>query len=161
MEEFRTYRFEKTKKRTKKQWIRDATIFGGIITIFILVFLGLPTIGIFTALSFAFALLGMKVYNDKYMGINAYGERREKIVITETFITIGDAKIPFSELEGLVIYVDEYAGMPRALYGVHHGGNNEIIFEHKGHKHSFNYIIKNRADFKKVEKLVKRIEMTY
>ena len=57
-----------------------------------------------------------------------------------------------------MIYVDEYAGKPREIFGVHHGGNNEITFRYKGQPYNINYIIKNKADFQQVEKLVAKIE---
>jgi hypothetical protein len=100
----------------------------------------------------------MKNYDDKYMGITAYGERKSELIIAEEYFVIDNVKIPFSELDDLIIYVGEYLGKPREFIGVHHGGNNEITFKHKGRKFSFNYIIRNKSDFTQIENLVDKIE---
>ena len=92
------------------------------------------------------------------MGITAHGKRGAIFTITETHFEIGETIIPFSELTDLVIYADEYAGKPRDLFGSHHGGNNEITFKYKNQKMSFYFIIKNKQDFNKVEKLIEKIE---
>ena len=116
------------------------------------------SIGIIGSTSLIIAILTMKNYDDKYMGITAYGERKGVMIIAEEYLVIGGVKIPFSELKDLQIYVEEYAGMPREIFGVHHGGNNEITFLHKDKKYSVKYIIKNKSDFQRVEKLVDKIE---
>jgi len=102
----------------------------------------------------------MKNYDDKYMGITAYGNRGSKFIITEEHFKLDESVLPYSELNDLIIYVDEYAGMSREIFGVHHGGNNEIEFEHLGQKYELNYIIKNKSDFLALEKLVKKIEQS-
>lgn len=103
-------------------------------------------------------MLGIKLYDDKYMGISAYGERRANLVIAEEYIEISDVKIPYSDLTDLVIYVDEYLGMPKEIFGIHHGGNNKIEFNYKGRLISINYVIKNKQDYHRVFHLVNRIE---
>ena len=158
MEEFRTSIFEKTKERSRKRLMYNLAVFGGIAGIFTLYFVGFPLVGLKTAIGFSIALLAMKLYDDKYMGITAYGDRKATMVIAEDYIEIRDVKIPYSELTNLVIYIDEYLGMPKELYGIHHGGNNEISFEHKGKPVSINYVIKNKQDFDRVKILVDRIE---
>lgn len=79
-------------------------------------------------------------------------------MIAEQYLEIRDVRIPNSDLTNLVIYVDEYLGMPREIYGIHHGGNNKIEFDHKGRSVSINYVIKNKQDFQRVTQLVDRIE---
>lgn len=160
MEEYRTYVFEKSKKKTRKRFLYNLSIVAGILLIIYLTFVGVMGIGFsfIGAIVLIATLIRMKIYDDKYMGITAYGNRKEKFYIREDSFLVGDTLIPYSELKDLVIYVDEYEGMPRELFGVHHGGNNEITFEHNGNKMSINYIIKSRDDFKKVEKLVEKIE---
>ena len=149
MEEYRTYVFEKSNKKARKRLIYNLSIFlamGGVIYLFLVGIVGLG-IGIIGTVSLIVTLLQMKHYDDKYMGITAYGVRKEKFFIAEEYFRIGDTKIPFSELKDLVIYVDEYEGMPREIFGVHYGGNNEITFSHNGNKVSINYIIKSKSDF--------------
>ena len=113
---------------------------------------------IFGTIGLIVAIIQMKNYDDNYMGITAYGDRGSKFIISENGFKLDDAVLPFSELQDLVIYVDEYKGMPREIFGVHHGGNNEIKFTHNKQPYKLHYIIKNKSDFKKVEKLVDRIE---
>jgi hypothetical protein len=79
-------------------------------------------------------------------------------VIGEDYLEIRDTRIHYSDLTELVIYVDEYLGMPREIYGIHHGGNNKIEFNHKGRLVSINYVIKNKQDYERVSRLVERIE---
>lgn len=160
MEEYRTYIFRKSKKKSRKRFIYNSLIIaaiGGVLYMFLIGILGLG-LGIVGAISLIIGLIQMKIYDDKYMGITAYGHRKEKLIINEEYLMIDDAKIPYAELKDLIIYVDEYAGKSREIFGVHHGGNNEIKFTHKDTKFSFNYIIKNKSDFRNVEDLVDRIE---
>lgn len=160
MQEYTTYIFEKSKKKARKRLIYNLSILaaiGGIIYMFAIGILGIG-LSVIGTISLIIAILQMKNYDDKYMGITAYGDRGAKFVISETSFKLGDSALSFSELSDLVIYVDEYAGMPRELFGVHHGGNNEITFKHKGQPFNINYIIKNKSDFQKVQQLVNKIE---
>jgi hypothetical protein len=120
--------------------------------------LPVPLIGLKTAIGFSIALLGYKLYDDKAMGITAYGDRSANLVIAEQYLEIRDIRIPYSDLSNLVIYVDEYLGMPKEFYGIHHGGNNKIEFERNGKLVSINYVIKNKQDYDRVSKLVDKIE---
>lgn len=163
MEEYKTYIFEPSKKKARKRLVYNGAILLAILLILYLTLIGVLGIGvtIIGAISLIAALLKMKLYDDKYMGITAYGDRGSQFIITEDSFKLGESILPFKELEGLTIYVDEYAGMPRELYGIHHGGNNEIRFKHKEQSYQLNYIINNKADFQRVEKLVETIEETY
>ena len=158
MDHFVTSIFEKTKERSRKRLLYNLAVFGAIAGLWVLFFIGFPLVGIKTAITISIALLAMKLYDDRYMGITAYGERKANMVITEEYMVIQDVKIPYSDLTNLIIYVDEYLGMPREFYGIHHGGNNEIAFDHNGKSVSINYVIKNKQDFEKVKLLVDRIE---
>jgi hypothetical protein len=158
LEEFRTNIFERTKEKSRKRLVRNLTIFGSIAGIWILYLVGFPVVGIKTAIGFSITLLGVKLYDDKYMGISAYGERKAILVIADQYLEIREVRIPFSELTNLVIYVDEYLGMPKEIFGIHHGGDNKIEFDHNGRSVSINYVIKNKQDFQRVSRLVDRIE---
>lgn len=158
MEEFRTSIFEKTRERTLKRFWYNFSIFASIAGIWALFFAGLPIDGLKTAITVSVAIMGIKLYNDKYMGISAYGERKANLVIAKQYLEIRDARIPYSELTNLVIYVDEYLGMSKELFGIHHGGNNKIEFEHNGRLVSINYVIKNKQDYDRVSILVDGIE---
>lgn len=160
MEEIKTYIFERNKKKTRKRFVYNFSILMAIGAIIYMFFIGILGIGfsLIGAIALITALIKMKNYDDKYMGITAYGERRSILIIAEEYFILENVKIPFSDLEDLIIYVDEYAGKPRDLIGVHHGGNNEIVFKRNGKKYSLNYIIKNKAQFHEVEKLVDKIE---
>ena len=103
-------------------------------------------------------MIGIKLYDDKYMGISAYGERKANLLIAEEYLEIRDVKISYTDLTDLVIYVDEYLGMPKEIFGIHHGGNNKIEFNHKGRLVSINYVIKNKQDYDRVLRLVTGIE---
>ena len=138
--------------------MRNFVLVGSISGMWVLFFIGFPFIGLKTAIGFSIVLLGWKLYNDKYMGISAYGERKDNLVITEQYLEIRDVRIPYSELTNLVIYVDEYLGMPKEFYGIHHGGNNKIEFDRNGKSVSIHYVIKNKQDFQSVSLLVDRIE---
>jgi hypothetical protein len=73
METFHTSIFEKTKERGRKRLIYNLAVFGAIAGIWILFFIGFPIVGLKTAIGFSIGLLAMKLYDDKYMGISAYG----------------------------------------------------------------------------------------
>jgi hypothetical protein len=158
LEEFRTSIFEKSKEKRRKRLIYNFGIFGVIGVIWILYFIGFPFIGLKTSVVFSIVMLGIKVYDDKYMGISAYGDRKANLVIAEQYLEIRDIKIPYADLTNLVIYVEEYLGMPREIYGIHHGGNNKIEFDHGGKSVSINYVIKNKQDYESVSRLVDKIE---
>jgi len=158
MEEFRTSIFERTKERTKKRLLYNLGVFGAIAGIWVLFFIGFPLVGLKTSIGFTIVMIGIKLYDDKYMGITAYGERKANLVITEEYMEIRDVKIPYSELTNLVIYVDEYLGMPREFFGIHHGGDNKIEFERNGKSVAINYVIKNKQDYERVSRLVDGIE---
>jgi hypothetical protein len=158
LEEFRTSIFEKTKEKSRRRLMYNLGMFTAIAGIWVLYFIEFPFVGLKTAIPFSFVILGIKLYDDKSMGITAYGERRASLVIAELYLEIGDIRIPYTELANLVMYVDEYLGMPREFYGIHHGGNNKIEFDHNEKSVSFNYVIKNKQDFQKVSLLVDRIE---
>ena len=158
MEEFRTSIFENNKEKSRKRTFYNIGIFSAIVGIWVLYFIGLPIIGLKTCIGFTVVMLGIKLYDDKYMGISAYGERKANLVIAEEYLEIRDVKIPYSDLSDLVIYVDEYLGMPKEIFGIHHGGNNKIEFNHKGRLVSINYVIKNKQDYDRVLRLVNGIE---
>jgi hypothetical protein len=158
LEPFQTSIFEKTKEKSRKRFLYNLAVFGPIVGIWLLVFLDLPFLGIKTAITFSVALLGYKLYDDKYMGISAYGDRKDTLVIADQYLEIRNIKIPYSELTNLVIYVDEYLGMPKQIFGIHHGGDNKIEFDRNGKSVSINYVIKNKQDFDRVSQLVDRIE---
>ncbi|UII20243.1 hypothetical protein [Fulvivirga ligni] len=158
--EYKTYLFEKSRKKVNKMLLYNFLIVLGILGIIALYAIGILGIGLtlIGAIAAIIGILKMKERDDKYMGITAYGFRKEKFTIAYDHFKIEEVVIPFIELEDLVIYVEEYAGKPRDIFGVHHGGNNEVSFKHKGQSHSLKYIIKDKKDFKKVETLVDRIE---
>ena len=158
MEEFRTSIFEKTKEKSRKRLVYNLVLVGFIIGMWVLFFVGFPFVGLKTAIGFSIVLLGWKLYDDRYMGISAYGDRKDDLVITEQYLQIRDVKIRYSEIANLVIYVDEYLGMPKEVFGIRHGGDNRIEFDHNGRTVSINYVIKNERDFQRVGILVDRIE---
>ncbi|SKC84399.1 hypothetical protein [Ohtaekwangia koreensis] len=158
MEELRTSIFEKNKEKSKKRILYNIGIFAAIGAIWVLYFIGLPIIGLKTCIGFTVVMIGIKLYDDKYMGISAYGERKANLVIAEEYLEIRDVKISYTDLTDLVIYVDEYLGMPKEIFGIHHGGNNKIEFNHKGRLVSINYVIKNKQDYDRVLRQVTGIE---
>ena len=158
MEEFRTSIFEKNKEKSRKRILYNIGIFAAIGAIWVLYFIGLPIIGLKTCIGFTVVMIGIKLYDDKYMGISAYGERKANLLIAEEYLEIRDVKISYTDLTDLVIYVDEYLGMPKEIFGIHHGGNNKIEFNHKGRLVSINYVIKNKQDYDRVLRLVTGIE---
>jgi hypothetical protein len=158
LEEFRTSIFEKSKERSRRRLIYNLGIFGAIGAIWTLYLIGFPLVGFKTSIGFSIVMLGIKLYDDKAMGITAYGERKDTIVIAEEYLEVRGVKIPYSDLTDLIIYVDEYLGMPKEIYGIYHGGNNRIEFDHNGRAVSLNYVIKNKQDYQRVTQLVDRIE---
>lgn len=147
-----------TKEKSRKRLIYNLSVFGAIAGFWILYAINFPFFGLGLTSGFTLALLGMKLYDDRSSGISGYGERRDNIVIAEEYLEIKDVKIPYTELSNLVIYVNEYLGMPKGVYGIHHGGNNTIEFDHQGKSVSMNYVIKNKHDFHRVNALVNVIE---
>jgi hypothetical protein len=160
MEEFKTFIFQKDKKKARKWSMYSLLILLAIAGILYMVFIGIVGIGfsLIGSIFLIITLFKMKSYDDKYMGISAYGDRKAELIIAEEYFIIDKVKIPFSELEDLLIYVDEYLGKPREFMGVHHGGNNQISFKHKGKKVSFNYIIRSKSDFIQINGIVNKIE---
>lgn len=164
MEEYRTTVFVKSAAKSRRRQLYNLGILGAIIAIWAFCIIGLTVTNIRVNLTLTatigltVVLIGMKKYDDKYMGISAYGDREGHLIITRQYLEISEVRIPYNELTNLVIYVDEYLGMSNGLISIHHGGNNLIEFEHKGKPYSFNYIIKNKADYDRVGKLVGQIE---
>lgn len=158
MKEFRTSIFEKTKEKSRTRLLYNFGIFCAIAAIWVFYLIGLPIIGLKTCISFTIVILGIKLYDDKYMGISAYGVRKANLVIAENHLEIRNVKIPYSDLTNLVIYVNEYLGMPKEFFGIHHGGNNKIEFNHNGRLVTINYVIKNKQDYDRVFRLVDGIE---
>lgn len=157
MEEFRTHIFEKSKAKSFKRLLYNIGMFGAIIGIWILFFIGF-VVGLTVAVGFTIITISIKLYEDRYMGISAYGERKEDLVITEEYLEIAGEKIPYAEMKNFVVYIEEYLGMPKDVIGIHHGGNNLIEYEYQGKKMSFNYIIKSRHDYHRLSVLVDGIE---
>lgn len=162
MEEFRTTIFEKTKTKTRRRLVSNiifvATL-AGIWGLCLIGYLGLEiSIGIKGAFYISAAVIAAKLYDDRAAGVSAYGERKANLTITNEYLEIREIKIPYTKMSNLVIYVDEYLGMPKDFFGIHHGGNNKIEFEHNGKFVSINYVIKNKSDFERVGRLVHTIE---
>lgn len=157
LEEFRTSIFEKTKEKTFKRLLFNLGILVAIVGVWVIYLFVLP-ISIKFPVIVSIALISFKLYEDKYMGISAYGERKAELVIAAEYLEIRDVRIPYTDLTDLVIYVEEYLGMPKETFGIHHGGNNLIEFNRKGKSVSINYVIKNKQDYQQVSQLVDRIE---
>ena len=146
------------KKKSRRRLFYNVGIFGAIAAIWVLYFIGFPFIGIKTSIGFSIVMLGIKLYDDRAMGITAYGERKDALVITEEYLEVRGVTIPYADVTNLVIYVDEHLGKPREIFGVHHGGNNEIKFTYDRKMVSIHYVIKNKQDYERVSRLVSRIE---
>lgn len=159
--EYHTYVFEISKKRLRENLIITLSGVGLILLLFFMVVIGLPGIGLVTVAGISISLVIFKLDYDKSMGTKKYGSRRETLSIGLESLVLKGVEIPYSELTNLVIYVDEYTGMPRQFLGSHHGGNNEITFIHKANKYSFNYLIRNQSEYHHMEYLVDFIERRY
>lgn len=162
MEEFRTSIFEKTKAKTRRRMVSTLIFIGTLAVIWALClfgYLGLKiSLSIKGAVYISAAVVAAKLYDDKASGVSAYGERKANLTITDQYLEIRETKIPYSEMSNLVIYVDEYLGKQKEFFGIHHGGNNKIEFGHRGKLVAINYVIKNKADFDRVNRLVNKIE---
>lgn len=97
----------------------------------------------------------------KRRDFKSYGSMGVDLEIGEAFLTINGTKVKFSQMDSLIIYVDEYAGMNRWLIFQHHGANNEIQFSRNGLFTSLNYYIGSYGDYYYLSKLVGRIEQVY
>ena len=93
--------------------------------------------------------------------IKSYGDIQKSIIITESAIYIDHQQMAFSEMDSLIIYVDEYYRMPKHLFWKHHGGNNEIRITKNGKTSSFHYYIGSKGDYHYMEHLVAEIEEKY
>jgi hypothetical protein len=76
LEQFRTSIFEKSKERSRKRLLYNLGIFGAIVAIWVLYFIGFPIIGLKTSIGFSIVMLGIKLYDDKAAGITAYYRAR-------------------------------------------------------------------------------------
>ena len=159
--EYSTYIFEESKKKIIIQWLIVIGILVVILAILLLKVFWLKGIGALTIGTLGYRLFKTRSEDLKDNGINNYGQKSAIITITEEYLEIKDKRIGFNEVSDLVIYVDEYYGMPKQFFGSYHGGNNEIKFKHKGVPYSFNYLIKSKKDLEFVEVLVSKIEEKY
>lgn len=161
--EFNTFIFEESQKK-KKEIRKDNFQIAMILLAGILVALFLFRFGaIISIIPLIFGLVtAYSIHSEslKRRGINAYGSQKARLTIAEDYLMIRDTQILFSEVKNLIIYVDEYTGMPKEI-GTYHGGNNEITFEHNGEKYSIKYVIPSREEYRFVEKLVDKIELKY
>ena len=156
--EYSTHIFEKNKNKKHADYLDTAGIIGFTILCLVLLLIGIPGIGIITIVGIVVTLFKLKIDSDGEKGITRYGALKATIVISTEHLIIRGITIPFNQLKELIIYVDEYEGMPKEYFGTYHGGNNEISFIHKEKKMSIYYFIKNKTDFRHVEKLVDIIE---
>lgn len=159
--EYHTYVFEVSKRKFRENFIVTFVGISLIAVLYFLVIIGLPGVGLITVSLIAFSMVKAKLDDDKEMGIKKYGNRKQTLSLGLHSMELKGVNIPYAELTDLVIYVDEYTGMPRQLFGSHHGGNNEITFIHNSNKYTFNYLIRNRKEYKDVERLVELIERSY
>ncbi len=158
MEEFKTSIFERTKEKARQRLLYNLAIIASIVCIWLLYYYLPFVVGLKVAIGISIAIVSFKLYDDRYMGISAYGVRKDTIIIAEEYLEVRGVRIPYTDLTNLVIYVEEYLGKPREFFGIHHGGNNLIEFEHNGRSVSINYVIKNKPDYDLVSRLVDGIE---
>ncbi len=156
--EYSTHIFEKNKNKKHADYLDTAGIIGFTILFLVLLLIGIPGVGLAGIIGIVVTLFKLKIDSDSKKGITRFGALKATIIISTEHLIIRGVTIPFNQLKELIIYVDEYAGMPKEYFGTYHGGNNEIRFSHKGKKISIYYFIKNKTDFRYVEKLVDIIE---
>ena len=158
--EYQTHIFEENKKKIRSNR-KEGLIVAGFAILSISTFLIGPLFGAISTISSVVTLVKLHNNDLKKKGIRAYGQLKANLTIAEEYLIIDETKIPFSELQSLTIYVDEYTGMTKDVFWSYHGGNNELIFSHKNQQTSFTYLIRNHEDYKLVERLVDNIETKY
>ena len=105
--EYFTYVFEPSRKKAAKEVLKNVLIGLLILVIVAFTFFFSVSIGLITAIGAVVALIKTKIQNDKEEGIRRFGEKKAKMRLTEDFLYVNQAVIPFDEVDNLLIYADE------------------------------------------------------
>ena len=157
--EHHTHVFEPSRKKAMKVVLKNALLILVILAIVLVTFFFGTGLGIISTIAAIVAIVKVKQGDDKDEGIRRFGEKKAKMRLTLEHLYIKQAVIPFSEVQHLLIYADEYTGMRKDEFTNYYGGGNQISFSHKGKRYKFNFLIRNAVELKHVENLVARIEL--
>lgn len=161
MNEFHTYIFKEGRAKKKRNRREKIIGFAILIAVPVALYFGFPVMGMIPLLVFGYiAYRIIKAFN-KTLGLQKFGSKQAELIIAEDYLQFHDQKYFFSEMNDFTIYVDEFTGKSKFPIGKHHGGNNEIRFSYKDQNYSFNYLIESPNQFRKVEKLVQKIESKF
>lgn len=106
----------------------------------------------------SYALIQLKINNNKKKGANRFGSLVERLTLTNDLLTIGDKKFNTSEFEKFEITADDYLGKSTDFFGSSAGTDNFIEFTQRGTDYSFQFQVKRRTDLKLLFELEKGIK---
>jgi hypothetical protein len=148
---FETYIFKPNQKKVDEDKLNILFIAGSILFVSILYLIEFPGIGLWVVGIIAFALIRIKIQEDKKKGPRRYGSLTRRIIFTDDSITIGDDQYQIDDLQKLEISADDFDGGPGGMFSSSVGTRNFIEFIYKGEKFSYQFQIKNQADLELVQ----------
>lgn len=158
---FESFTFKPNPKKVKEDNLENIYI-GGTIAVFIVGYFfflrGLLPLLIIGGISFA--LVQLKVNENKKKGANRFGSLVEKLTLTTDLLTIGDKQLKLDELAKFEIQADDFLGKPTDFLGSSVGTDNFIEFMQDGIHHSFQFQVKRMADLKLLNEINKQIKHT-
>ena len=135
--EHHTHVFEPSRKKAMKVVLKNALLILVILAIVLVTFFFGTGLGIISTIAAIVAIVKVKQGDDKDEGIRRFGEKKAKMRLTLEHLYIKQAVIPFSEVQDLLIYADEFTGMRKDEFTNYHGGGSQISFSHKGKRYKF------------------------
>lgn len=156
---FESYTFRPNPKKVKEDNMYTLYIAGGIllfILVYIFLFRGLIAILMLGGLSYA--LIQLKINDNKKKGANRFGSLVERLTLTQDLLTIGDKSFNTRDFEKFEITADDFLGKSTDFFGSSSGTDNFIEFTQQGKDYSYQFQVKRRTDLKllfELEKVIK------
>ena len=156
---FESYTFKPNPKRIKEDNMYTLYIACGIslfILVYIFLFRGLLAILMLGGMSYA--LIQLKINDNRKKGANRFGSLAERLTLTNDLLTIGDSQFNTGDFENFEITADDFLGKSTDFFGSSTGTDNFIEFTQHGTEYSFQFQVKRRTDLKllfEIEKAIK------
>ena len=121
--EYHTYVFEPSWKKAFKNRAINLSI---VLVVAVISLFFSITVGLISTTVTILTIIKAKRDFDKDEGLRRFGEKKAHMQLTEEHLYIKQAVIPFSEVQDLLIYADEFTGMRKDEFTNYHGGGNQI-----------------------------------
>ena len=106
----------------------------------------------------SYALIQLKVNDNKKKGANRFGSLVEKLTLTRDLLTVGDKQFKIDELDKFKISADDFLSKPTDFLGSSIGTDNFIEFTQNEIAYSFQFQVKRMADLKLLSEIDREIK---